>query len=124
MNCCLNENVLSVIQGDTLDVTLTIENPEALEINRVIFTVPSLQIQKDLTPLNVDNDDLWGLVIPAKETAQLRVGRWSYSITAISDNSKVYTVLFKNVMNVMYNRSKNIGPVPPYVIKGIGWTED
>ena len=43
---------LKVIQGDTLSCVLTIEKPEDLEISRVIFNCPSLNIKKDLVPSN------------------------------------------------------------------------
>ena len=46
---------LKVIQGDTLNVTLTIENPEALVITRVVFTCPSLSIEKDLGMMSEDD---------------------------------------------------------------------
>ena len=113
---------LKVIQGDTLNVTLTIENPEELEINRVVFTCPSLNMQRDLTELN--DDDLWGFVIQPAETNDLWVGRWDFDITAFTVDSERYTVIHKGQFVVEHKRDRNIQPIPPGVITGIGWTED
>lgn len=125
MNCCLNKSSLAVIQGDTLDVTVDIENPDELVLTRVVFICPSLDIQKELTKLNdpTEEDNMWGFILPAQDTKNLRVGDWNFNIAAISDDSEVFTVVFKGVLHVEYNRSKNIGPVPPINV-GFGWTED
>ena len=125
MNCCLHKSSLAVIQGDTLDVTVEIENPDNLLLTRVVFSCPSLQIEKELFQLTNDaQDNMWGFILSVDETKDLRVGDWKFNITAISDNAEVFTVVFKGTLHVEYNRSKSIGPVPPYMIKGIGWTED
>lgn len=112
---------LKVIQGDTLNVTLTIENPEALDIARVVFTCPSLSIQKELT--EVSHDDLWCFVLTPEETAGLWVGRWDFDITAITTDDEKYTAIHKGQFFVEHKRDK-VQPIPPGVITGIGWTED
>lgn len=65
---------LRVIQGDTLDCMLTIENPEELVISKVLFNCPSLQLAVELTQA-VEDDTLWLLLINSANTVDLRVGR-------------------------------------------------
>ena len=114
MNCRLHCRALSVIQGDTLDVTVTIENPEELVLSKVYFICPSLGLKETLTPLNL-GDDLWGFTISANTTKTLRVGRWDFNIVAMADDGDVFTVLFKDQFIVHYNRAKN-----DYTIDGQG----
>ena len=111
---------LKVIQGDTLNATLSIENPEALVITRVVFTCLSLSLQKDLGMLN--DDDLWGFVLTPEETEDLRVGRWDFDITVFTADAERYTVVHKGQLFVEHKR--DIIPIPPGVITGLGWTED
>lgn len=115
---------LKVIQGDTLSCVLTIEKPEELEISRVVFSCPSLKIQKDLIPSD-EYGSLWGLSMNADETVDLWIGRWSFDITVITPNQQIYTVIHNGQFIVEQKRDKNgIQPIPPGVITGIGWTED
>ena len=117
---------LKVIQGDTLECLLTIENPEQLEINRVLFNCPSLQLAVDLTPANLEDDSLWALIINSEYTVDLRVGRWGYDITAYTDDNKQYTVIHNGDFIVKHKRDRSATPtpIPPGIIGGIGYTED
>ena len=112
---------LKVIQGDTLNVTLTIENPEQLQITRVVFGCPSLSIEKDLTMMT--EDDLWGFILTPFETANLWVGRWDFDITVFTASGETYTVVHKGQLFVEHKR-EIVQPIPPGVITGLGWTED
>ena len=114
---------LKVIQGDTLSCVLTIEKPEDLEISRVIFNCPSLNIKKDLIPSN-ECEELWGLVLNAEETVDLWIGRWGFDITAITPNEQIYTVVHNGQFIVEQKRDRHVEPIPPGVITGLGWTED
>ena len=67
MNCKSNSNNnLSVVQGDTLGISLTLDNPEELIIEHVHFVCKSLNIDEDFIPSNEDN--LWALDIDANIT--------------------------------------------------------
>ena len=113
---------LCVIQGDTLDVTLTIENPEQMDIEHVYFRCPSLQLTNELIPLNTNDDSLWGFSLSPTLTVNLRVGRWDFDITALT-SSQQYTVISNGQLIVQYKRNRN-DPFTPSIIEGIGYTED
>jgi len=49
---------LNVIQGDTLDVILTLENPEEIDINKVVFKCPSLALEVPMKTTLLDDDSL------------------------------------------------------------------
>lgn len=56
MNCKSNSNNnLSVVQGDTLGISLALDNPEGLVIEHVHFVCKSLNIDEDFIPSNEDN---------------------------------------------------------------------
>ena len=112
---------LRVIQGDTVNTIITITNSEEMEISRVVFSCPSLSIEKDLVMLN--QDDIWNLVFTPVETASFWVGRWDFDITVFTTEEEIYTVICKGQLFVEHKR-KIIQPIPPGVITGIGWTED
>lgn len=118
---------LSVIQGDTLDLTLTLDKPNEMVIASVVFDCPSLNIKRELSELSND-EDVWGLQIAPEETSNLRVGRWDYCITATTASDDKYTVIHNGQFIVEYKREPKspVPPVPPGpgVITGIGWTED
>lgn len=114
---------LRVIQGDTLNATITIENPEQITITQVVFYCPSLEIEKNLGQLANYNDDVWGFSLGPTETSQLRVGRWDFDIKAYTNQSQIFTVIKGNFV-VDYSRVKAIIPPSPEVISGIGYTED
>ena len=64
MNCKSNSNNnLSVVQGDTLGISLTLDNPEGLVIEHVHFVCKSLNIDEEFIPS--DEDSLWALDIDA-----------------------------------------------------------
>ena len=67
MNCKSNSNNnLSVVQGDTLGISLTLDNPEGLVIEHVHFVCKSLNIDEEFIPS--DEDSLWALDIDANIT--------------------------------------------------------
>lgn len=47
---------LDIIQGDTLNAVITIDNPDELEISQVTFECPSLNLSYGLTEVT-DEDD-------------------------------------------------------------------
>lgn len=50
-----SRNNLSVVQGDTLEVTLTLENPEELVIQEVNFICKTLDINTSFSPTSTDD---------------------------------------------------------------------
>ena len=67
MNCKSNSNNnLSVVQGDTLGISLALDNPEGLVIEHVHFVCKSLNIDEEFIPS--DEDSLWALDIDANIT--------------------------------------------------------
>ena len=105
MNC--NSNNLSIIQGDTLDVTLSIDNPETLDIESVKFVCKSLDVEENFVPIvneGAESDDSWMMIIDANVTQNFRVGNYSYDITAVLDNGEVFTVVYHGNLEVLYKR--------------------
>ncbi len=105
-----DENKIIAIQGDTLDVTLTIDKPEDLEVKRVVFSCPAIKLEQDLDCLE-DSNTLWHLLISSEDTKDFRVGRWEYNMTAITGDDQVYTVIFKGRFDVIYKRDKDLPEV-------------
>ena len=67
---------LSVIQGDALDVVVTVENPQGLPISKVMFVCQSLKLEKELEPALEDDplNDIYTLSLLPSETQPLGVG--------------------------------------------------
>ena len=66
---------IEIIQGDSLATIVKIENPDEMNISRVVFACPSLEIEKDLIPANTEDDSEWALVMSPEDTITLWVGR-------------------------------------------------
>lgn len=65
---------ISIIQGDTLDVVLTVHNPYELPIEEVKFICKSLELDKVMSPTleqDEDGDDLFVLMLTPEETQPL-----------------------------------------------------
>lgn len=66
---------LSIIQGDTLDAVLTIDNPADLEISSVKFVCQSLGLNEEFVPSNKeDMKDTYSICIDNSTTQKLYVG--------------------------------------------------
>lgn len=105
MSCCCRDGKLAVVQGDTLDVTVFIENPEQFIIEKVEFVCKSLGLREELFPVN-EEDSLWGFTIEAENTKNLRVGNFSFDVTATTDGGEVYTVIHNWNIEVRHKVNK------------------
>lgn len=106
MNCrCNSHNDLSIVQGDTLEITLSLENPEELIIERVTFVCKSLNINEDFTPSS--SDDLWSLTINPNETEEFYIGNFAFDVTAVSDSGEVFTVVHNGNLRVLHKSNKD-----------------
>ena len=101
--CCLHNN-LSVIQGDTLEITLALDNPEELVIQDVTFVCKSLDIDSHFTATSVD--DLWMLILGASVTENFRVGNFLFDVNAVSEDGEVFTVVYQGNLEVLYKYNK------------------
>lgn len=102
-----SRNNLSVVQGDTLEVTLTLENPEELVIQEVNFICKTLDINTSFSPTSTD--DMWMLIVEASETQNFRVGTFLFDVTAVSDSGEVFTVVHNATLEVLYKYNKDGG---------------
>lgn len=106
MNCkCNSNNNLSVVQGDTLGISLTLDNPEELIIEHVHFVCKSLNIDEEFVPSN--NDNLWALDIDANITQNFWIGNFSFDVTAVSDVGEVFTVIHNGNLRVLHKDNKH-----------------
>ena len=106
MNCKSNSNNnLSVVQGDTLGISLALDNPEGLVIEHVHFVCKSLNIDEDFIPSNEDN--LWALDIDANITKNFWIGNFSFDVTAVSDVGEVFTVIHNGNLRVLHKDNKH-----------------
>ena len=106
MNCKnYSNNNLSVVQGDTLGISLTLDNPEGLVIEHVHFVCKSLNIDEEFIPSNGDN--LWALDIDANVTQNFWIGNFSFDVTAVSDVGEVFTVIHNGNLRVLHKDNKH-----------------
>ena len=102
---CHCRNGLSVIQGDTLEVTVDIQNPEEITIQKVEFVCKSLGLQEEFTLID-EGDINWGFTIDAERTKNFRVGSFTFDVNAILDSGEVFTVLHNKTIQVLYKYNK------------------
>jgi len=82
---------LSVIQGDALDVVVTIDNPYELSISKVQFVCQSLELEVELDPANIENTFM--LYVAPEKTQSLWIGNWNFDIEVFLDSGERYTVI-------------------------------
>lgn len=98
---CYAENSLSVIQGDTLDVMVWIDNPEEIVIERVEFVCKTLNLREDLDPLaGLEERDAWGFAIDQSRTLNFRVGDYTFDVTAFLDSGERFTIIYQGILKV------------------------
>lgn len=102
---CHCRNGLSVIQGDTLEVTVDIDNPEDITIEKVEFVCKSLGLREELSLLE-EGDINWGFTIEAERTKNFRVGTFYFDVNATLDSGDVFTVVYDKPIQVIYKYNK------------------
>lgn len=95
---CLHKP-LRIVQGDTFDLEVNVCNhfEEEVVIDSVHFDCTSLNIHKDLIPAN-DEESIWFMSLTSEETSILRVGSFTYDITAVLENGAETSTLVHNAM--------------------------
>lgn len=109
MSCkCNSNNNLSVMQGDPLGVSLTLDNPEELAIQHVYFVCKSLNIDKEFAPSN--DNTLWTLNINTDVTQNFWIGNFSFDVTAVSDVDEVFTVIHNGNLRILHKGNIHYEP--------------
>ena len=114
---------LQVIQGDSVNTVVTIENPKNMDIVSVVFTCPSLDIKRFLVKTQ-DDDEEWLLMFGPTETINFWIGRWDFDITANTSIGQQMTVVYHGQFIVKSKRERRVNPCPTNILGGLGYTED
>lgn len=105
MHC--KHKVVQIMQGDTFDLEVNIRNviAQGVTINTVHFDCQSLGLHKDL--IECDDGEHWFFSLTAEETSQLRIGHFTFDITAdVEDGEETETIFHDEVLEVIFKPNK------------------
>lgn len=88
---------LTIIQGDTLSLTIRLENVELTSIDKVYFSCSELNITKAFE----QRDDIFELNIDCEETCDFKPSVCCYDITILFTNKKVKTIEYRGKISVL-----------------------
>lgn len=91
-----NTNI-EIIQGDTLSLTIRLENVDLTAIDQVYFSCSDLNI----TQAFVKKDDVFELNIDCEETCKFKPSVCCYDITIHFNNNTVKTIEYRGQLKVL-----------------------
>lgn len=111
MHC--KHHPVTIMQGDTFDLEVNIRNVIAQDVvvNAVHFDCQSLGLHIDMIEEANDDenctDDYWYLSLNAEQTSELRIGHFTFDITADVENGEEIETIFHNeVLEVIFKPNK------------------
>lgn len=97
-------NTIEIIQGDTLDLEVSILGLEEYDlVNNIYFTSEKLGIKKELTKIS---NDTFILNFTSEETKNLQKGIYSYDLTIYFNEEKVDTTIYNGSIIVFEKENK------------------
>ena len=90
---------LTLIKGDSLTVTVEIENVAVADIDHIYFSVRDV-VTDEFT--YDEASEKWILTLPATDTdnAEYTVGKHSYDVTVYFTNNTVNTIIYKGLLTI------------------------
>lgn len=93
-----NDSTITIIQGDTYERYLTIENLSTTQIAGVYFSCKGLNLNKKL---ELTEDGEYVLSLTSEETKLLPVIRSNYDITIKLIDNKIKTLVYTSTIKVL-----------------------
>lgn len=91
-------NTLEIIQGDTFDLEIELEDVDVLTIDKIIFSSATLNVKYEAQWS--DEENVYLVSLTAKDTAEFEPMKASYDITVLFVNNKVSTARYNGVLIV------------------------
>ena len=93
-------NVLTIIQGDSVDAELELVGHEAPEVSKLSLESNCFDKRYELSPTY--EPLIWILSIPSEDTSQFRVGVFKYNLVAEFNGGRTATIVYNQPMEVLY----------------------
>lgn len=97
MNCCVSDNKLRLVKGDTLSLNISLTDVDIELIDKVYFTCAQQNVRKELTLL----DNQFMLNIDPSQTALFKEVTSDYDITVVFKNGETSTVIYRSGFTVL-----------------------
>lgn len=96
--------LVTIIQGDTKDISITLDDVGNRVVREVWFSSKLLGLKSSCSYNGVTKS--WDLSIDSNLTATFPAGKFYYDITVIFDNNKVLTTVYKGSGQVLEKENK------------------
>ena len=94
------KQTIQVIQGDTLDLKVSVSSIDSIElIDKIFFSSKELGITKELIKVVEENETYWLLMI--KDTSELPTCYATFDITVKLFDERQQTVVYNGDINVL-----------------------
>ena len=112
MNCCVSDNKLRLVKGDTLSLNISLTDVDIELIDKVYFTCTQQNIRKEL----ILQDNQFMLNIDPSQTALFKEVTSDYDITIVFKNGETSTVVYRSGFTVLPKTNKLIDYEDSYIV--------
>ena len=95
--------MISIIQGDTKNVTFTLTGGDASIVDTLVFSSMGLGVSQELVKIN-DTD--WMLIFDSEFTSSCRLCTTTFDLTAFCDDNQIQTVVYQGKIEVLKKVNK------------------
>ena len=97
-------NVLTIIQGDSVNAELELTGIDAPEVTQLYFEASCFSKRYPLA--ETEQELVWILTIPYEDTSNLNVGLFKYNLVADLVGGRTATIVYNQPMEVLYKDQK------------------